>query len=105
MKSRLQNIAFIFIVVSCTIVLVLLGKKIYEDKIVRDKAAEKQKIEMYNDSISNANLRKWVIDTIIYKGKVITTIAHNVEFPKLGVKIEDTIKPTYEINDTINFTK
>ena len=52
------------------------------------------------------NSRKWIIDSIYLKDTYYYTIAHNLQHPRLGVKIEDTIKPTYSQKDTIKlFTK
>lgn len=72
---------------------------------IRHKYDDIIKKKSYNDSIEivQDNSTKWVIDTIYQEKNYYYTISHNLQYPKLGVKIEEAVKPYYSIKDTVTF--
>lgn len=103
--TRFQRITMIVILSICVPIICYLSFYLVKDKIERDKRAQQELVADSIAKVENARMRLWVIDSIPTKGRIVTTYAHNVQLPKLCVKIEDTVKPNYKVNDTINFSK
>jgi len=105
MYQRFKCIATIILLTICGVAFVFLSVFLIKDKINRDKQTA---VQLVCDSVNNAMVersQKWIVDNIYTDNGYFYTIAHNLELPKLGAKIEDSIKPTYSIKDTISFNK
>ena len=101
--QRFKCIATIVVLTICGLAFIFLSVFLIKDKINRDKQTA---VQLVDDSINNAVIertQKWIVDSVYQKGDYFYTTAHNLELSKLGIKIEDSIKPTYSIEDTIKF--